>query len=675
VPLSTRCAPSLRRAFEVAVVLLVFSLASLAAAAPLPPSTAPLPGSSFQGADGNQDDSAPLTDWQALAAAGRASHSPDPNAKDSAFAGGSKENEPGLWDFAIEAGGVDPGKDNILDAWSADDPQGADAFLYLAFTREGVQGTTFATFELNHDTRLWDNNHAEIPCRTTGDLLVTYQVDGKEVSIVLQRWTTVLADPATGCARTGRLDDYTAFDANVDAQGAVNESDITTFLPGFFDGTIAFRHFGEAALNLSRLMADGFNKPCFSYGSVWMHSRSSTSDSSNLQDYVAPRPLAVRTCSASGTKFHDLNQNGHRDAGEPGLARWMIWADYDDDGVRDANEPYAITDDEGQYVINDIRPPDGTYTLREALWTKKARRRARASHVTCSYPNDGTPGGTGSAPGGMFPCGWGPIDTSTMTDARGKDFGNYEPVEPPPPPPPPASTSAPATTATATAPAAPSTTTASGPSTTTAAASTATAPAATTAASTTSTATSTASTTPASTGPAPQAAGADATRRRRPRPRSATRCPGMRPHPPAPCPPRRNARRPTSGLRERSSETHRKSHPASADVRAAPKARGGPLQNPGAGHVPAGDGHSAGQPAAHDQDLPVHATTIYGLTPTLGSLARRCVPVCRWNSAEPHGPPAEGCAAARGEGRSLEPASEARERTTGIEPATLSLGS
>ena len=95
-----------------------------------------------------------------------------------------------------------------------------------------------------------------------------------------------------------------------------------------------------------------------------------------MQDYVAPRALTVRSCSASGTKFHDLNANGQRDAGEPGLPRWMIWADYDDDGVRDANEPFAVTDSEGQYVINDIRPPDGTYTLRETLLTARARQRA-----------------------------------------------------------------------------------------------------------------------------------------------------------------------------------------------------------------------------------------------------------------------------------------------------------
>ena len=64
-----------------------------------------------------------------------------------------------------------------------------------------------------------------------------------------------------------------------------------------------------------------------------------TEDRSQLQDYIAPVPLIARSCSASGTKFHDLDADGVRDAGEPGLPGFRIWADYDHDGVRDAGEP------------------------------------------------------------------------------------------------------------------------------------------------------------------------------------------------------------------------------------------------------------------------------------------------------------------------------------------------
>jgi hypothetical protein len=430
-----RCPP--RHALLLALAFSVL-VSSAAFAEVLPSSPNPLPGSSFQGADGNQTNQLepppPRIDWQALDAEGRVNHSPDPNAQDTAFVGGSKENIPlnqagTLWDFTTEAGGVDPSKNNILDAWSTFDLQGPNAFLYVAFTRQGVVGTSFAAFELNHDSRLWDNGPAEIPCRRTNDVLVSYEGRGNVVDVSIWRLEALTTDAETGCATRVRLRGGADFEPNVDVQGGINAGEIVSYLGGFYGGGIPPRAFGEAALNVGKLLGQPwYNDPCVSFGSFWMHSRSSTSAIANLQDYVAPIPLAVRTCAASGTKFHDLNANGRRDRGEPGLPRWVIWADYDDDGVFDNGEPSAITDSEGQYVINDIRPPDGTYMLRETLLTKSARRRAATSNVTCSYPNNGTPGGTGSAPGGQFRCGWGPIYLATETWARRRDFGNYGPA-------------------------------------------------------------------------------------------------------------------------------------------------------------------------------------------------------------------------------------------------------
>jgi hypothetical protein len=53
------------------------------------------------------------------------------------------------------------------------------------------------------------------------------------------------------------------------------------------------------------------------------------------------------TATKSGIKFHDLNADGVKDEGEPGLAGWTIYVDYDDDGILELdaeNEPYAVTD-------------------------------------------------------------------------------------------------------------------------------------------------------------------------------------------------------------------------------------------------------------------------------------------------------------------------------------------
>lgn len=67
--------------------------------------------------------------------------------------------------------------------------------------------------------------------------------------------------------------------------------------------------------------------------------------------------------SISGTKWHDLNQNGTREGGEPGLAGWTIYVDENDNGQADGGEPSATTGADGSYQINDLNA--GTYTVRE----------------------------------------------------------------------------------------------------------------------------------------------------------------------------------------------------------------------------------------------------------------------------------------------------------------------
>ena len=427
------------RALLVAVAaLLAFAPAALAGT--VPPSTTPLSGgSTFQGGDGNQDDAAPYIDWQGLnAAPSRVVHNPDDNAQDTAFQGGTKLLEPEDWDFTTEAGGVNPGKDNILDAFSSVEqpppPAGqtnANTFLYLAFTREDGEGTAALTFELNRDGRLWNNGHAKIPCRTTGDLLIVTEPHGTSddnVDITLYEWHTVRADAATGCARTGTVRALATIPAG-SAQGRVNPAAITSRLPGFFasGATIPARDFSEVALNLTALLKLPFHDGCFAFTSLWMHSRSSNSETSNMQDYVAPQGVNVRTCSASGTKFFDRNADGVRQADEPGLPRFLIWADYDNDGRHDSNEPFAVTDDDGHYVIDDIDPPDGTYRLRETL--ARVGGPPRFTGWRCSYPRNGTPpDGFANGRGGLFRCGWGPITADTTPNAEDRDFGDWVPA-------------------------------------------------------------------------------------------------------------------------------------------------------------------------------------------------------------------------------------------------------
>jgi len=412
-------ARSLTLAAAVVAALGVFSLfVAQAGAVPLSGSPNPLPGSNFEGGDANQAGALPRLDWQNAPFVDAA---PDPNANDNIFAGGSegKENNPGNWNFGTLDGGSTPGKNNILDAYSEIEPDTNDVFLHLAFTRGNPTGTTYMAFELNQRAELWNNGKAKIPCRTTGDIIVSYQVSGNSPDVILQKWTSSTSDAATGCAKTGSLTDYTAVVDNVDAQGGVNAGPIQNFVPSSYPwpgNTIPASLFGEGSLNLTKLLSGALGTPCFSFGSIWMHTRASTSDSSNLDDYIAPRALLVRNCSASGTKFHDLDADGVKDAGEPGLPGFRMWADYDNNGVRDAGEPFADTDASGAYTITNIKDPSGTYTIREQLTAGGG-----TGGWTCSAPAT-------TAAGGDFPCAYAGINGATAPNVSGKDFGNYKPA-------------------------------------------------------------------------------------------------------------------------------------------------------------------------------------------------------------------------------------------------------
>jgi hypothetical protein len=334
-----------------------------AAAVTLPPTSTPLSGSSFQGGYGNQADEAPYTDWAGLNAIGRVGHVDDPNANDDVFRGGSKEDNPADWSFGTEAGGSTPGGTNIRDAWGSIDQSGGKTFLYLASARHSDTGTSFLIFELNRDSRLWNNGHTRIPCRREGDILITYQPHGNnETEVIVQRWHTLQTDSSSGCARTGTLVAAT-LQANVDAQGAFNSAAIANLLPGSMR-SLAPRLFMETAIDLGKVAAEAFHDPCLAYTAVWMHSRSSISETSSLQDVVWPQPVDLRTCAAAGTKFVDLNANGQRDPGEPGIAGAKIFADYNNNGH--PRQRRAVRDQRrGRQLRRRRHPPQPLHAARD----------------------------------------------------------------------------------------------------------------------------------------------------------------------------------------------------------------------------------------------------------------------------------------------------------------------
>lgn len=71
------------------------------------------------------------------------------------------------------------------------------------------------------------------------------------------------------------------------------------------------------------------------------------------------------TSTVTGYKWLDLNENGVRDQGEPGIEGVYIYIDLDGDDRPDVGEPGALTKADGSYVLTP--PHAGTFTIREVV--------------------------------------------------------------------------------------------------------------------------------------------------------------------------------------------------------------------------------------------------------------------------------------------------------------------
>src|SRR5215213_6696516 len=207
----------------------------LAMAAPAAATTTPLPltGTSFQAGDGDQEAQGGLRDWATVAPSPGVTTADPPAGGPDIFGEGSKELAPGDWTLV----GREPSnKFDFLAAW-AHTESGEREDLYLAFRRDSPNGDTYLTFELNRDTRRWDNDGRAatpaVPCRSDGDVLISYEIEPggttepDPVTVRLYRWTAATRDAATGCSRTGTVTGGAVLNSPLGAhplaQGAIND--------------------------------------------------------------------------------------------------------------------------------------------------------------------------------------------------------------------------------------------------------------------------------------------------------------------------------------------------------------------------------------------------------------------------------------------------------------------
>src|SRR3954453_13510725 len=154
---------TLLAALLAAMALFAISAQSASAAVSVSPST-------FEGGDGNLLKGAG-TDWQDWTGSAGLWQNDHDDKLQSQFGTGSKEQDPGAWDLVV---GSAPSKSDILDAAYASEVVSGDLFFYGAFERLDGSGNANVSFELNREPGTFDNGNDQVPIRTDGDLLITF---------------------------------------------------------------------------------------------------------------------------------------------------------------------------------------------------------------------------------------------------------------------------------------------------------------------------------------------------------------------------------------------------------------------------------------------------------------------------------------------------------------------
>ena len=277
--------------------------------------------------------------------------------------------------WAVAPGDVMPGGVGNTDTW-----------LNVGMERTKKQGTFDLDFELNQVA--WDGSSNSL-IRTPGDVVAAFELKGNpsDPQADLEVVILVYQSPSDTCATvTGGGGKIVAVGIGTDACPAYED---TGFIyrfrgPAIGLGTFGFAtmnadtidkgawgsldpqgneradigefQFAEAALNLTAL---GLDPGCPGFGSVHAKSRSSLEATADLKDLAGPAPLPVE-CFIEGTKYLDVNGNGQRDAGEPGLENWEIQ-------LSGAGSATAFTDEFGYYKFDNLA--NGSYTVTEVCPT------------------------------------------------------------------------------------------------------------------------------------------------------------------------------------------------------------------------------------------------------------------------------------------------------------------
>jgi len=201
---------------------------------------------------------------------------------DNSFGQGSKEDN---LNVTVGGGSIPNSKADLGRFAVASEIIGGSTYMYLAWTRENQSGTVNFDFELNQAAQPdLTTFGAKVLNRTAGDLLINYAFSGGGNAPILSKYhwggSSWISDGtiASGCS-----------------EGATNSQTISENLGGLTSVSRPAQQFGEAAINMTcaGLIPSG---SCESFADIYVKSRSSTSFSSEIKDFIAPIPVSLSNC-------------------------------------------------------------------------------------------------------------------------------------------------------------------------------------------------------------------------------------------------------------------------------------------------------------------------------------------------------------------------------------------
>jgi hypothetical protein len=374
--------------------LILGSGITLLLAALVPNANANLPGSTFEGNDGNMIvNTSGNKDWVSSTINRVRGDDLASGSADNSFGQGTKEDDPNV---SVVTGSIPPQKSDLTRFYVGNEVAAGNVYLYLAWERSNVLGSANMDFEIN---KLAQPNltttGAKTLNRSTGDILITFDFTngGGTPVLGLLRWVT--SGAASQCFSANAIPCWgnrVNLSAAGFAEGAVNTGTISEAVAG---GTLDQLEFGEASINMTGAGIFPAGQ-CTAFGSAFLKSRSSASFPAEVKDFVAPQPVNIANCGK--ITIRKVTENGDASFG------------YTTTGSPTALNPstFSLSNGQSQVYSSATQVQPGTYSVTESTlpagWTLKNLACTTVSGTGTSATPSGATVNITMQPGGVVDC-------------------------------------------------------------------------------------------------------------------------------------------------------------------------------------------------------------------------------------------------------------------------------